>query len=302
LAAAVVLIVVGVGCRRSSSPQAQGLPSDLIEVPDAQYAPLDGLAAGSAEAQQRQGQAVQELGLPVEVRTRKTGIVFRLVPAGSFTMGSPTSESERESNEMQHQVTLSKAFYCAMHEVTQGQWQALMGRNPSCSGNAGEDAPVEQVSWDDCQTFLKKLCQVECVPRGTYRLLTEAEWEYACRAGSTSSYCCGDSNVGLDRYAWYLDSSNAPTHPVGQKKANAFGLCDMHGNVWEWCQDWCGEYPSGGVVDPLGRPSGVARVFRGGSCFNSPKGCRSAVRFWYEPDYRGVDVGLRLARTAPSYP
>jgi formylglycine-generating enzyme required for sulfatase activity len=316
----------------------QRLPDDLAGVPDAKYASLDGLATGSAKAQERQRQAVQQLGLRLEVKTRKTGIVFRLVPAGSFTMGSPEAEKDvmvkagipREliQSETEHQVTLSKAFYCGKFEVTQGQWEQVMGSNPSYLKNAGKDAPVDRVSWDDCQAFLKKLCQMEGVPEGTYRLLTEAEWEYACRAGTQTPLYNGDlvmkgmrNGPALDLIAWYggnsgvdyegaedssewpekqYDHKRAGTHPVGGKRANGFGLCDVIGNVWEWCQDWYAEYPSGAATDPLGPPSGVERVLRGGGWKDGASSCRSAYRNRTEPDNPGL--GLRLARTTPSCP
>ncbi|MBN1508498.1 MAG: formylglycine-generating enzyme family protein [Sedimentisphaerales bacterium] len=284
------------------TPGSQPLPPDLVEVADAQYAPLTGLASASEEAQARQAQAVEDLGLPLEVRTRQTGIALCLVPTGSFTMGSPSSEGGRDSDETQHQVTLTRAFYCGKYEVTQGQWRQVMGSNPSFFGGAGADAPVEEVSWEDCQAFLTMLCDMEYVPRGTYRLLTEAEWEYACRAGAVGAYCFGDNDSSLGQWAWYGSNSSSTTHPVGQKAANAFGLYDMHGNVWEWCADWYGDYGSGVVVDPLGPRSGDLRVLRGGRWSGSAGLCRSANRGGGTPGYRRDYLGLRLARTTPSYP
>ena len=190
-----------------SGSNGQTLPSDLLEVA-ALIAPLNGLASGSKGAQDRQLQTVQQLGLPLEAKTRQTGIVFRLVPPGTFTMGSPYSEAGWELDEgPQHQVTLTKAFYCSKSEITQGQWQQVMGTNPSYFKSVGLNAPVEQVSWDDCQVFVKKLCQRENVAEGTYRLLTEAEWDYACRAVTTSVYCFGDNDSVLGQYAWYGGNS-----------------------------------------------------------------------------------------------
>ncbi|MCU0918532.1 MAG: formylglycine-generating enzyme family protein, partial [Planctomycetes bacterium] len=290
----------------------QRTPPDLVEVANAQYASLDGLATGSREAQDRQRRAVSELGLPLEVKTARTGILFRLIPAGSFTMGSPRAEQDMVvkagvdrkvvEDETQHQVTLTKPFYCGKYEVTQGQWEMVCGSNPSYFKNAGRDAPVENVIWEECQTFLQKLCQMEGVAEGTYRLLTEAQWEYACRAGSTSAYRFGDSDSGLGEYAWYDRNSGATTHPVGQKRPNGWGLHDMHGNVWEWCQDWYGEYASGSVPDPLGPASGVDRVSRGGSWFHDARFCRSADRSRIPPGDRYISLGFRLARTTASYP
>jgi formylglycine-generating enzyme required for sulfatase activity len=285
-------------------------PDDLIAGAHARYASLQGLAVGSLEAQERQRQAVQQLGLPVEVKTAKTGIVLRLIPAGTFTMGSASNENQRDSDEVQHQVTLTKGFYCGKFEVTQGRWEQVMGSNPSYFKNAGKDAPVERVSWDDCQAFLKRLCQIEGVPEGTYRLLTEAEWEYACRAGTQMAFCYGndlDSSManfdgdypyGIARKGTFRQTTVA----VGSFRANAWGLHDMHGNVWEWCQDWYARYANGAVADPLGPASGGNRVFRGGGGGSVGAGCRSAIRNWGAPGLRDGPLGFRLARTAPSYP
>ncbi len=298
----VVLLVAGMAF---ADPNTPALPDDLV---DTLYPSLEGLAPGSEEAQDRQRQAAQELALPVEVRTRNTGIVLRLIPAGTFTMGSPESEAGRWDDEgPQHEVTLTQAFYCGKFEVTQGQWEAVMGSNPSCFQNAGLDAPVETVSWDDCQVFLKKLCEVEGVPEGTYRLLTEAEWEYACRAGTQTPFCYGtdldSSMANFDgEYPYGAGAEGVyrgMTTPVGSFQPNAWGLYDMHGNVWEWCQDWYGGYPSEPVTDPLGPASGDSRVVRGGSWLHIARGCRCASR---DGNWRGgrIDIlGLRLARTTP---
>lgn len=278
------------------------LPPDLEAVASAQYASLENLASGSEEAQRSQRLAVQQLALPLEVKTRQTGIAFRLIPAGTFIMGSPPSEPYRRSDELQHEVTLTKAFYCGTLEVTQALWKQVMGSNPSYHKYVGSDAPVETVSWEDGSVFLTNLCRLENVPNGTYRLLTEAEWEYACRGGSTSAYCCGDNESDLGEYAWYWDEENFRTHLVGQKKPNAFGLFDMHGNVSEWCQDAYGDYPSGSVTDPIGPPSGVDRVRRGGSGLSRASYCRSAHRDRNSPSGGYIGVGLRIARTLNTEP
>jgi C1A family cysteine protease len=206
---------------------------------------IKGLTAGPASDSQSLPTDLVEVAGVQEVRTRQTGIVLRLIPAGTFTMGSPAREAGRDKDETLHQVTLTQAFYCGKFEVTQGQWQEVCGSNPSRFADAGPDAPVETVTWEECQTFVRALCEMEGVPEGTYRLLTEAEWEHACRAGSTTAYGFGDSVSALGQYAWYSDNGDSQTHPVGQTLPNAFGLYDMHGNVWEWCADWYGEYPSG---------------------------------------------------------
>jgi formylglycine-generating enzyme required for sulfatase activity len=179
-----------------------------------------------------------------------------------------------------------------IHEVTQAQWKALMGNSPSSF--QGDDLPVEQVSWEDCQKFLAKLTGK--VGQGlTCRLPTEAEWEYACRAGSQGEYCFGDDERSLGEYAWYFANSEGKTHPVGQKKPNAWGLYDMHGNVWEWCADWYGDcYSPSAATDPKGPASGMARVLRGGSWYCYPELCRSADRFRLKPAHRTTLSGLRV--------
>jgi formylglycine-generating enzyme required for sulfatase activity len=210
------------------------------------------------------------------------GITMKLVliPAGKFTMG--------EGND-QHEVTLSKPFYVGVTEVTQAQYQAVMGTNPS--NFKGETNPVDQVSWIDATEFCKKLSEKT---RQAVRLPTEAEWEYACRAGTATAYSFGDADSALGDYAWYGSNSGNTTHPVGQKKPNAWGLYDMHGNVWEWCADWYGSYPTGAVTDPQGAASGTSRVLRGGSWFYNPSDCRSANRNGLTPDFRIINLGLRV--------
>ena len=187
-----------------------------------------------------------------------------------------------------HKVTLTKGFWMMETEVTQKQWKAIMGNNPSSF--IGDDLPVEKVSWTDCQKFCKK-----CTKLGLpVQLPTEAQWEYACRAGTTGAYV-GD----LDEMAWYYDNSGRKTHSVGTKKPNEWGLYDMHGNVWEWCQDWKADYPSGSVTDPTGPSNGsygLFRVNRGGSWSFKAGGCRSACRRYDEPDNRYYGLGFRVAR------
>jgi formylglycine-generating enzyme required for sulfatase activity len=213
-----------------------------------------------------------------------------LIRPGTFTMGS------REcSNATPHKVTITKPFYLGKFEVTQEQWQAVMRSNPSQS--KGAKKPVEMVSWDNCQLFLREL-QAK-VPGQRFRLPTEAEWEYACCAGSTTRYCYGDDDVRLGLHAWYKSNSDSTTHPVGEKKSNAWGLYDMLGNVREWCQDWCGDYPNGEVASPTGPTGGTVRVSRGGSWNVGPDNCRSAVRFRNTPDFRHNYIGFRLCLDFP---
>jgi formylglycine-generating enzyme required for sulfatase activity len=220
---------------------------------------------------------------------------FVLIPAGTFVMGSPPEEEGRDVDEKQHEVTISKPFYLQTTPVTQGQWKRIIKKNPSDYKKCGDDCPVENVSWDDAKAFISKLNKVE--GGKNYRLPTEAEWEYACRAGSTSRCCFGDDEAYLGEYAWYDDNSEDTTHPVGLKEPNAWGLYDMHGNVWEWCQDWYGAYPEGPVSDPSGPTSGEYLVLRGGSCcYGVARNMRSANRVRGRPDNRLNYIGFRLAR------
>ncbi|MBE7503531.1 MAG: SUMF1/EgtB/PvdO family nonheme iron enzyme [Verrucomicrobiales bacterium] len=279
---------------REITPPPPRLPTDLVAVADARPAPLEGLYAGSREAQARQIAAAKAANLPLEFQTAKFTASFRFIPAGTFTRGSPASEAGRDDDESQHLVILSRALLVGKYPVTQRLWREVMGASPSHFRNAGDDAPVESVSWLDVQEFLNRFCDQLKVPRGTYRLLTEAEWEYACRAGTA-----GPTYGPLDQVAWYSGNSGNTTRPVGQKAPNAFGLHDMLGNVWEWCSDWYGPYPTSPVTDPVGPGSGAYRVSRGGSWVSSAARCRAAYRFWFDdPGFRNIGLGCRLARTA----
>jgi formylglycine-generating enzyme required for sulfatase activity len=224
--------------------------------------------------------------------TNSIGMEFVLIPAGSFIMGSFENDENAFGDEKpQHKVTISKPFYLGKYEVIQGQWEAVMGNNPS--EFKGRCNPVEQVSWHDAQVFIRRLNQRE--GHNCYRLPTEAEWEYAARAGTTSAYSFGDDTGSLGCYAWYWDNSGKKTHPVGQKQPNAWGLYDMHGNVWEWVQDWAGAYSSDAATDYQGPSSGSGRVFRGGCWRISARYCRSAFRFDISPSGCGDFLGFRLA-------
>ena len=220
------------------------------------------------------------------VLTLPDGVEMEFVwcPPGTFMMGSPEDEESRQDDETQHEVTLTKGFWLGKYEVTQAQWQEVMGNNPSYYEGDGQ-RPVDTVSWDDCKQFIAKL---NVSSEGPFRLPTEAEWEYACRAGSTTSYCFGDDEAELGEYAWYQANSGEQTHLVGQKTPNAWGLHDMHGNVWEWCQDWRGGFLSSTIVDPTGPNDwmgrGVpARIKRGGSWNYFATNCRAAYRGWDNP-------------------
>ena len=256
------------------------------------------------------------------------------IPAGTFTMGSPDTEPNRDSDETQHSVTLS-AFYMGKYEITQEQYEAVMGNNPSrfddnpATGEIQGKRPVEQVSWYDAIVFCNRLSIKEGLnpvysvkAGGTeidwetvnapasnnadwdavvcdwnangYRLPTEAEWEYACRAGTGTAYNTGDTIN--DNTGWYYENSNGMTHEVGKKPANAYGLYDMHGNVWEWCWDWYGNYSSAAQENPKGASSGSFRVDRGGDWNFFAGYLRSAHRGYFNPSDRYNGIGFRVLR------
>jgi formylglycine-generating enzyme required for sulfatase activity len=232
-------------------------------------------------------------------------IVF--VPPGTFRMGSPTNEVDRWDWEgPQTAVTLTKGYWMGKFEVTQGEYLAVMGGNPSYfSTNNGyaEDLnrPVETVSWFDATGYCAALTARERLAgristNSVYRLPTEAEWEYACRAWTSTRFSYGDDPgyTNLTNYAWYWDNSGGTTHPVGQKLPNPWGLYVMHGNVWEWCQDWFGDYGGGVAVDPQGPPTGSDRVIRGGVWYYGARDCRSANRINGYPGYRYGFIGFRV--------
>ncbi len=222
--------------------------------------------------------------------TNSLGMEFAPIKPGVFMMGSEKGASDEEPI---HKVTITKSFYMQTTEVTQGQWRAVMGSNPSYFPKCGDDCPVESVSWNDVQKFVKKLNQQQ--KNKQYRLPTEAEWEYACRAGSTAKYCFGDKTVDLDNYAWYEDNSESKTHSVARKKPNAWNLYDMHGNVRELCSDLYGDnFTYLSETDPEGASSGSNRVNRGGNWISIAQDCRSAERDYSEPNVRYSGVGFRL--------
>jgi formylglycine-generating enzyme required for sulfatase activity len=228
-----------------------------------------------------------------------------LIPAGKFMMGSPDSEQGRDSKEgpqrvgnegPQHEVVITKPFYMGATEVTQAQYEAVMGTNPSKF--KGPMNPVEMVSWHEAVEFCRRLSEKT---GKTFRLPTEAEWEYASRVGSKTRFSFGDSDSTLGDYAWYKSNSGGKTHLVGRKKPNAWGLYDMHGNVAEWCADWYGSYSSGSSTDPQGAGSGRSRVVRGGAWFNvAPGTFRCAFRYFsagFVPTFRSHDTGFRCTTT-----
>lgn len=256
-------------------------------------------AKAKAEAERREyaknlltTKAGSQVDLPLVGVVRQP---FVLIPSGGFTMGSTSNENGHSKNEHQIEVTLSQPFWLAKTEVTQAQWEAVMGSNPSHF--KGPNLPMENVSWEDAQVFINKLNERGILPEGwkfgegwKFALPTEAQWEYACRAGEKGSYAGGS----LEEVGWYDGNSSSQTHEVGQKQSNAWGLHDMHGNVWEWCADWYEDTHKGGA-DPTGPFSGAVRVSRGGSWFYPASGCRAAYRSRDYPGTRLNSLGFRPA-------
>jgi formylglycine-generating enzyme required for sulfatase activity len=271
-------------------------------------------AAGVSAAAVKEAQVAwaQYLGRPVEETVEVADgvkVTFVLVPPGKFLMGSPADEKDRSDDEMLHAVTLTEPFDLGKTEVTQAQYQALTGANPSKF--KGAELPVERVSWEEARDYAAKLMKKQSV-KHLYRLPTEAEWEYACRGGRSSSnpFDVGDGRALSSREANFdgnLPYGGADKGPnlqatcrVGSYPANALGLSDMHGNVDEWCADWYGPYPQGAVTNPSGPPEGSSRVDRGG-CWSSPaRRCRAGYRGRIVPGLRHATLGFRVARSSPS--
>ncbi len=289
-----------------SEPRVEAKPAEAPPVVLQEWCDVLVAAPDPAVVTDPDGRArMMATGLPWKVRDKKTGIVMLLCPPGDFLMGSPANEAGRYDNEAQQRVSITTAFYMSETEVTQDQWQSTMGANPSYFKGASK--PVEQVSWNDCQGF----CE-----RTELRLPSEAEWEYACRAGTTGAYA-GD----LDSMGWYADNSGTKridalalwnqnrdgyadamvangcqTHPVRQKRANPWGFYDMHGNVWEWCADEYKDRAAGAQLAARAA-EGVSRVLRGGGWVFLASFCRSAYRYVIDPGGAYRDVGFRVART-----
>jgi len=265
-----------------------------------------GVVAGSC-ATEDYGGNLEATNVPASVETTLpsreldigNGVTMKLVwiPPGEFMMGSPNDEEGRFDNEgPQHVVRIAQGFYMGIHEVTQEQYKAVTGNNPS--DFKGPKNPVEQVSWNDAMAFCKRLSAQTGM---AVRLPTEAEWEYACRAGTTTRFCFGDQARDLDSVAWYAANSDGKTRSVGLKKPNAFGLYDMHGNVWEWCADCYDEeyYGKSPVEDPQGPAEAKYRVLRGGSWRNGPRHSRSAQRFMLDPPGKNNPDGFRVVVEFP---
>ncbi len=227
--------------------------------------------------------------------TNSIGMEFVKIKPGCFMMGRDANFEDGANDELpRHKVCITKTFYLGKTEVTQAQWVAVMGSNPSKF--KGRNNPVEMVSWEDVQRFIRLLNRKE--GGNHYRLPTEAEWEYACRAGTTTAYFFGDDAGMMPQYAWYWDNSGERTHPVGLKRPNPWGLYDMHGNVWEWCRDWYDQnyYSNSPSTDPTGPSTGRFRVARGGGWVSFAGYLRSAIRYSDSPGVRGDGLGFRLLR------
>ncbi len=251
-----------------------------------------------AGAKAHQRAWAEHLGLPIQV-TNSAGMKLLLIPPGQFIMGSPQDEEWHRPDEVLHRVTLTKGFYMGATEVTQGHWKAVMGKNPSFF--TGDDLPVETVTWDQAAEFCRKLSEKEQKP---YRLATEAEWEYACRAGTTTPFHTGEmispDQANYDGNRTYAGGRKGvfreSTAKAGSLPPNPWGLHEMHGNVWEWCADWYAEYPKGEATDPAGPANGDRRIFRGGCWINFPAVCRSANRAKVAPVSWNFHLGFRVVR------
>ena len=291
----VCLMLVGCGSRETGGVKvAEGKQSPVEPVKLAVKAPGQEKAVASPKGE----------------FTNSIGIEFASIPAGKFLMGSPLTEKERDPDEKQHEVTLTQGFRMGVHEVTQAQYEQVMGKNPSHF--KGATLPVETVSYDDALAFCQKLSDLpaEKAAGRKYRLPTEAEWEYCCRAGTSTPFhfgnelngtqanCDGNNPYGTTKKGPYLEK----TSPVGSYPANAWGLYDMHGNVWEWCQDWYGDYPKQSVTDPRGPEVGSICVLRGGGWSFVAAFCRSARRSGFDPSDRISWRGFRLALSSSGIP
>jgi len=241
--------------------------------------------------------------------TNSLGMKLAYIPAGDFLMGSPASEKDRLISETQHRVKLTQSFYLGVHEVTQGEWKTLMGDEPwKGKEHVKEDAsfPATYINWNDTVKFCDALTKREraagrITPAQSYRLPAEAEWEYACRAGTVTAYSFGDNSSRLSDYGWWgglVGDGNAKSekyaHNVGLKKPNGWGLYDMHGNVYEWCSDLYGNYQATGATNPKGAVTGSNRVYRGGCWSFSARHARSASRNWHPPEFQSYSLGFRL--------
>ncbi|MHB8971759.1 MAG: formylglycine-generating enzyme family protein [Pirellulaceae bacterium] len=286
--------VVGAAQRVADPSPAQQTAPQEPATPSQQPATPPETAAPQEPAAPEQQAAAEKSGRPV-VEKNSIGMTLVLIPSGEFQMGSPGTEVGRDDDEQAHRVRITKSFHLAVHEVTQSQYESVMAVNPSHF--KGPQHPVATVSWDNAVEFCDKLSALpeEKAAGRSYCLPTEAEWEYACRAGSTTQFSFGDDAAELGNHAWFKDNSAATTHPVGEKRPNAWGLYDMHGNVLEWCADWFGEYSASPADDPTGPSTGTDRVTRGGSWDYAASLCRAADRDKRLPGVRNLGLGFRVA-------
>ncbi len=288
----VLLLFAMLGCDSGTQP-AKPPPKPPAEKTLAEKVP------DAATVKKHMTPAQLALGDPV---VNSVGMLLVPIPAGEFQMGSPESETDRYDNETQHKVKVTRPFHLGVFEITQQQYEKVMGTRPwqgRPNVKEGPDYPATYVNWNDAVAFCRKLSKQEGVE---YRLPTEAEWEYACRAGTTTAYGFGDDASKLEQYTWYRenywDVGEEYAHRVGRKLPNPWGLYDMHGNVFEWCQDWYAPYASAKVVsDPMGPAQGEDRLLRGGAFNFQPGGVRSANRNSGRPGGRYSSLGFRLART-----
>ena len=268
------------------------LPPGLAEAVPAFMPSADGMNAGASDCMKRQLDYATANGLPVEV-TNSIGMHFRLIPPGRVLIGSPPEEKGHDAVESRHSMDIQKPFYAGMTEVTQAQWRMVMG-NTACPAHfIGDTLPVEEVTWNQCKEFVQRLNEMELLPPETYRLPTEFQWEYACRSDSESAFCFGNSPRTLRQWAVFDENSAGHTSPVAQKRPNAFGLHDMHGNVWEWCENLYANYP--GDTTPASAAHSF-RVIRGGNWYLPADECRSAVRSRLPASSHGNMLGFRIIR------
>jgi len=248
------------------------------------------LIDSTQKAKAAQQKAASRLGKPV-TWSNTVGMQFQLIPAGRFVMGCPSGDEDAPL----HTVTISKPFYIGKHEVSRAQWEKVTGTQRS-DFFSGENMPINYITWYDVNAFFRKLKKTE--PDNAYRLPTEAEWEYAARAGVASDYPTGDEVSDLDAAGWYLANAQYTTHPVGQKPANAFGIHDMLGNVWEWCSDFydADYYSQSPPVDPTGPAKSLYgyRVLRGGSIYYKPRACRHGNRAYFQSSRTEKHIGFRV--------
>ncbi len=296
-------------------PTPDGVSADG-DVPSDSSPPLAIAPFDAEEARAHQEAWAEHLGVDVELKN-SVGMQLRLIPPGEFMMGSPESEEGRGDDEgPQHRVRITRPFYLGVYLVTRSQWASVMGSNPRdisltihrrdrVFDRSTANYPMETVNWLEAQEFVENLNAKLVGMDWNYRLPTEAEWEYACRAGTATRYFFGDDERELGKYGWYLGNlpvahhdhhDGSPARPIGGKRPNAWGLYDMHGTVWEWCSDWYGAdyYVNSPVDDPTGPASGSDRVLRGGGFATPAEACRSARRSGQEPGIQGNPFGFRV--------